>query len=165
MARFPANSGQLIPLVHSNFKGYNIVDDPSTLPPGYLAQGSRDVDLTRQRGALAKRPGAEALLNVSLGAGGIKGFHNFRRSVGERLLFGHGTDCYKLTGTATAITKTDDADWNAGTPGDNLSVASGSISIQNNRIDCSCKVPFCRVLAEAKGIICGFIEGSKYCVN
>lgn len=98
----------------NKFSGYNIVDDPSNLPSGYLVAGSKNVDLTRERGSIGKALGRAALI-TSVGTGGTTGMFTYQRSSGDIPLFGHGTSLYKLTGSPLTLTKTTDADFNAGT--------------------------------------------------
>lgn len=78
------------------FPGFSLADEPASLPAGSLIEGSRDIDLTRTLGALAKRRGINAVID-SLGTGGIKGIHTYR-TAGERVLFGHGTSLHRLVG-------------------------------------------------------------------
>lgn len=65
---------------------------------------------------------------AQLGTGGIKGQHTYKRSSGDIPLIGHGTDCYKLSGTSGSIVKTTDEDFNAGTLVD-VTVASNQIKL------------------------------------
>lgn len=107
---------QLASLEYSQFPGYNLSDIPANLPPGSLVEGSQDIDLTRKIGALSKRYGIEAQITTPPpGATGVKGIHTYRKNTGDVLLYGHGTDCYKLSGTELTLVKTATADFNAGT--------------------------------------------------
>ncbi|MGI5838594.1 MAG: hypothetical protein ACOX8W_02925 [bacterium] len=85
----------------ASFAGYSLAEDPDSLPSGYLVEGSRNIDLSRVLGALAKRRGVERQVG-SIGEGGVKGIHTYR-SAGERILLGHGTSLYRLTGEALDI--------------------------------------------------------------
>ena len=102
-----------IPIEFNNFQGMNMVDDNTNLPKQHVPY-AYNVDFSRVVGAAAKRRGCNSLF-PSLGAGGIKGCHVYRKSSGDIPLFGHGTDLYKLTGTEDTITKTTDEDFEAGT--------------------------------------------------
>jgi hypothetical protein len=91
-----------------------MVDDPASIS-GYLVEGSRDIDLTRQLGAIAKRRGIEAQITSAIAGAGIKGIHTYRRSGGDIPLFGHGSSCYKLSGQEYTLEKTTTEDFAEGT--------------------------------------------------
>ncbi len=114
-------------LIYNNFPGFSLVDEDNKLPGGFLVEGSRDIDLTRKLGALAKRRGIEAQLATSLEGSGIKGIHTYRRSSGDILLFGHGTDCYKLSGQEYNIEKTTTEDFDEGTHDDTCAIDNSLI--------------------------------------
>ena len=97
-------------LTYDRFEGYSEVNEPSKLASGTLVKGSKNIDLTRRLGALMKRYGVEAQI-TSLGAGSVKGVHTYRRTSGDRVLFGHGTSLYRLTGQTSSLVKTTDADF------------------------------------------------------
>lgn len=44
---------------YNNFKGFNLATEPTQLPPGFLVDGSKNIDLFRQIGALSKRRGTQ----------------------------------------------------------------------------------------------------------
>lgn len=116
-----------------NFKGLNTVDNNTNLPQ-WQVPAAQNVDFSRIIGAASKRYGLEGLF-TSLGTGSVKGIYTYRRSSGDSLLFGHGTDCYKLSGDTTTLTKTSQADWQAGTCTDiDTTTSAGDITIEKTGV-------------------------------
>lgn len=119
----------MIPFSYRRFKGYNVVDNNADLTPGQWGWG-KNVDPSRVLGAIAKRQGLEALF-ASLGAGGVKGGHTYRRSSGDRILFGHGTALKRAEGNTTTLSKTTQADFDAGT----LTQVSTTLTVDSVQLD------------------------------
>ena len=104
-----------------NFIGVNETSDK--LGAGQIPFGV-NIDFGNPIGTAKKRDGLYSLF-TSLGTGGIQGIHTYRRSSGDIVLFGHGTDCYKTSGDSSTIVKTTDADFNAGTHDETVAEATG----------------------------------------
>ena len=109
-----------------DFRGVNVVDNNANLPD-YLVPYAENVDFSRYIGAAAKRRGLEGLI-TSLGAGGVVGLHTYRHPSGERVLFGHGTSCYKLGGEELSVEVTSDEDWQEGTV-NHVNISSDKINL------------------------------------
>lgn len=105
-------------LRYDSFPAFNTSEESTSLPAGTLVAGSKNIDLTRSIGGMARRRGLEAQI-ASLGSGSIRGIHNYRRSSGDRPLFGYGTGLYRMSGATSTLAKTTTADFSAGsiTPG------------------------------------------------
>lgn len=97
-------TGGLRALRIAAFHGYSLAEDPDSLKSGYLVEGSKNIDLSRVLGALAKRRGVERQIGPidPPATGGIRGIHTYR-AAGERVLLGYGTSLYRLTGEALDI--------------------------------------------------------------
>ena len=99
-----------------NWQGVNYADDPYHTPKNQVPY-AQNVDFGDPIGAGSKRGGLEKLF-ASLGAGGIKGQHTWKHSSGEVMLVAHGTKLYEAAGGSASLTKTSQADWDAGTKSD-----------------------------------------------
>jgi len=114
--------------VFENFQGVDIISDNTALPKKMVPY-AKNVDFSKRIGAASKRDGIVKLFN-SLGVGGCIGIHNYRSAAGDRVLFGWGNTLYKLAGTSSTLTKTEQADWQAGTGYNaNYGITIGSIAL------------------------------------
>ena len=98
-------------VTQNNWQGVNYVDSEMSQGQVPFAQ---NVDFGNPIGDAAKRGGLENLF-TSLGAGGIKGLHNFKHSSGEVFLLAHDTKLYRASGGSGSTTVTTTGDFLAGT--------------------------------------------------
>lgn len=88
----------------------------------------QNADFGAPMGAIPKVLGYESVI-PSLGPGGIKGLHNWEHSTGEKLLAARGKDLYLLSGESGSISKSTQADWEAGTLDDTATTSPGDLKL------------------------------------
>ncbi|MCL6612723.1 MAG: hypothetical protein K6T66_14400 [Peptococcaceae bacterium] len=113
-------------IVFENFQGVDVISDNTALPKK-LVPYAKNADFSKRIGSVAKRDGVRKLFD-SLGTGGCIGIHTYRSAAGDRVLFGWGNALYKLAGTSNSLTKTTQADWQAG-QGYNTDLTGGDIKL------------------------------------
>lgn len=113
LSRRGAKNKQPVAIPQQNWRGVNYVDDIYTMPAHQIPYGL-NVDMGKPIGAITKCAGYEDLFST-LGTGGIKGLHAWEHSTGDKLIAAWSNYLYLLSGASGSISKTSQADWEAGT--------------------------------------------------
>ena len=115
---------------HQGAQGVNYVED---VLPLNVSPYSLNVDTSR--GLWSKRKGKNSII-TTLGTGQVHSMHTGKTSTGDKLLAGHDTSLYSLTGSDDTIIKTTTADFTAGTLTD--TVADDNVEFDVATLDDDC---------------------------
>lgn len=98
---------------YSNILGVNYTDSIYTMPAN-ISPYARNADFGKPVGSISKIKGFESLF-ASLGAGKMLGINGWQHSTGDKFIAAWDKNLYLITGESGSVSKSSQADWEAGT--------------------------------------------------